>query len=340
MLEKAVVGKASRDVENKHVPATVLNSMESAALALEEFPVTQAKDELEAAVDVLTALAEPIIPRDPTPPPPPPPVVAPRPAIKLKINGFGGSKSSDKSDHAKSRSPSVVVAPVQNGKSSEPKSTSTPNGIKLKPSKSKLASLPEAPAKKVAEIAALPRKPSPIPARRKADPDFDLDDLLGQEVDIIEATRQTPAKKKERSRTDDDVDPPVRPPKSTPTLPPKDKVKGKEKVTNGSAGPSRHGTPTVMRPPLPPKKHSSMTSNSLKNGDAGPSPAPSVRIKLKSKESKEVKESPPISHSSSPHKSIPFDSSKCMGIIRTLRKAPNAILFLLPVDAVALGCPE
>lgn len=176
---------------------------------------------------------------------------------------------------------------------------------------------------------ARPAKPLvPIHKAPPAKPSAPVDeDVLLAELDMIEAEKThtpSPTKKAKVVRApspeliaiDDLLGPIGKSKKDRPA---------KRKHAEGSNGQlTRPATPLN----IPSSSSSSAPSSSRKPGDTPT--APMLKLKVK------AKESTPSVH----HHDMPVDATKCKAIIRHLKKdAYNAAPFLLPVDAVAQGCP-
>ncbi|KAG9000448.1 hypothetical protein FRB94_005418 [Tulasnella sp. JGI-2019a] len=318
------------------------DDMANAALALEaetSAPETTGLD----AVDALTALAEPT----PQPEPPRPPTKS----LKLNLsharstpqatarasppvhNGtspipFASTSSSSATPTPKAKPPKQPKPSRPSISISKPVTAFVPNAPAPSTPAPK-APTPKAPALKAA--AAIPKATVPATAPKAPAP-FE-EDILFAELDMIEAEKtQTPSPIK-KSRA---PQPPPREPIAfddllgEPVEKPKKERGEKRKFKEAApAPPPQSATPLALNlasssaPPLSRK--------------ASGTPVPSLKLKVKTKESTPVASS---SSSSSLSKGMPIDVVKCKSIIRALKKDTyNSAPFLLPVDAIAQGCP-
>ncbi|KAG8887222.1 hypothetical protein FRB99_004303, partial [Tulasnella sp. 403] len=325
-LEEAVV-KAGRSAPPR---AELADDMATAALALEVEPVSEQERIAQEAADLLTALVEPT----PAPPPPPPVASSSSKQLKLRISSssvtprqtpppFQTPAAPTPTPTPKPRQPSSL--PLFPSKEKKPTPSPAPAPVPKPPKAAKLPKLVVAPSKKPEAIIAVASD----------------EDILFAELDKIEAERtHTPSPKKkmkERSRAATEI--------SEDWLlgesPQVERKKGKEKAERQDRPEKVEKIKSLSRPPPAPEPSTHSSSRlSLTPSIPGPSkkgslpvPAAAAPVKLKVKS----KEATPVASST---KGTPIDISKCKAAIAKIKKDQyNSVPFLLPVDAIAQGCP-
>ncbi|KAG8886099.1 hypothetical protein FRB98_001473 [Tulasnella sp. 332] len=301
----------------------VPDDMAHAALALEAETSAPGITGLDA-VDALTALAEPA-------PGPAPPRATPKPLkLSLSLSRSSPQNTSRASPPVTNGTPPITLT------SSSSSATPTPKVRLSKPSKPTrpMVSIAKPPASKPST----PKPPAPKPPAPKPLPLEE--DVLFAELDMIEAEKtQTPSPVKKSKAPSKASQPPVAETIAfddllgEPMEKPK-KERGEKRKFKEAAPVPIHATAPPPRPATPLAVTLASSSTPALSRKASGTPAPSLKLKVK------TRDSTPGPSSSSPSKGMPVDAAKCKSVIRLLKKdAYNSAPFLLPVDAIAQGCP-
>ncbi|EJD48509.1 hypothetical protein AURDEDRAFT_112948 [Auricularia subglabra TFB-10046 SS5] len=233
-------------------------------------------------------------------PPPPPPVAPAAPRIKLKI----GQPSSSK--------PSPAPAPVP---APPPAAPPAATSIKIKPLK------PSKPARPSDDFDDL--VDDLIGKKDEEEEEDDIVDDLLEEVMMIE--RESKPSKKDKTAKKDKAPAPPPPPPPARSPSPADIDMDLEEA--------------IAAPPPPPPIKLKIGGNAAPKPAPAPAPPPPVAKPLtltvkppKAKEKEKAKASATV------HRT-PLQKKKCLELLKTLRKQPEALFFLLPVNPVLAGCP-